>query len=481
MSDSLFGFTSSFIVPTIVSIAVGTTPITSGSNGRLFFDDAGVVGETNGAFWDKANSRIGFGTITPAYKVDVVGNIRSAIGTATTDNYTFVADITQSNNIAPGSFVSGGILITGTYTDNNTANNTVYNPFLNVSPTIAFGLTSGLSGSPRSFIRFSPIVSGAGKDISTATYVLNISPSFTNRNLSNVIGIYYNPSFTVGSNTNHRAIETVTGDVLFATTSGSLLVGTSILAGFKADINGTLRVQGQVNIQSASLLTISSVLTAYADVTFSVNGASGGYQGGYTFKSGAGGNAGNTALKISSPSTTISYVGIGNFTTADIGAGTGKLHIENTIATGRNAAIKLRVGFADIFNQLNGIQFDTIELGGGGAFLGSQRNTPVSGYGADLVVLTTLDTLGANAYTETARFIGRYNSFYVGTDKTLAVPSAKMQLESTTQGFLPPRMTTAQINAIASPAEGLQVYNTTISHMCVYQAGAWAKLSHSPM
>jgi hypothetical protein len=56
-----------------------------------------------------------------------------------------------------------------------------------------------------------------------------------------------------------------------------------------------------------------------------------------------------------------------------------------------------------------------------------------------------------------------------------------LELVSTTQGFLPPRMTNAQILAIATPANGLMVYNTTIDHLCVYQAGAWAKLNHSPM
>lgn len=59
--------------------------------------------------------------------------------------------------------------------------------------------------------------------------------------------------------------------------------------------------------------------------------------------------------------------------------------------------------------------------------------------------------------------------------------SAVLQADSTTKGFLPPRMTTTQINAIATPAEGLQVYNTTINHMCFYMNGAWAKLTHSPM
>lgn len=38
--------------------------------------------------------------------------------------------------------------------------------------------------------------------------------------------------------------------------------------------------------------------------------------------------------------------------------------------------------------------------------------------------------------------------------------SAKIQINSTTQGFLPPRMTNAQRLAIVSPAIGLVVYCT---------------------
>ena len=52
-------------------ITIGTTAITSGTNGRFLFDDAGVVSETNGAFWDKVNSRWGIGTITPQSKIDI--------------------------------------------------------------------------------------------------------------------------------------------------------------------------------------------------------------------------------------------------------------------------------------------------------------------------------------------------------------------------------------------------------------------------
>jgi hypothetical protein len=52
--------------------------------------------------------------------------------------------------------------------------------------------------------------------------------------------------------------------------------------------------------------------------------------------------------------------------------------------------------------------------------------------------------------------------------------SAILQLESTTRGFLPPRMTETQRNAIATPAAGLIVYNTTTNLMNFYNGTIWA-------
>jgi hypothetical protein len=55
--------------------------------------------------------------------------------------------------------------------------------------------------------------------------------------------------------------------------------------------------------------------------------------------------------------------------------------------------------------------------------------------------------------------------------------SALSQMNSTTKGFLPPRMTTAQKNAIGTPAEGLIVYDTTLSKLCVYTGAAWETIT----
>lgn len=57
------------------------------------------------------------------------------------------------------------------------------------------------------------------------------------------------------------------------------------------------------------------------------------------------------------------------------------------------------------------------------------------------------------------------------------VASAKLDISTTTQGFLPPRMTTTQKNAISSPAEGLIVYDLTLHKLCVYTGSAWETIT----
>jgi hypothetical protein len=61
-------------------------------------------------------------------------------------------------------------------------------------------------------------------------------------------------------------------------------------------------------------------------------------------------------------------------------------------------------------------------------------------------------------------------------DNTTGHTSALLTLTSTTKGFLPPRMTTTQRNAIASPAAGLMIYNTTTAKLNVYTT-AWEAIT----
>lgn len=63
-------------------------------------------------------------------------------------------------------------------------------------------------------------------------------------------------------------------------------------------------------------------------------------------------------------------------------------------------------------------------------------------------------------------------SFVMG-NAPLADSTAIIELRSTTKGFLPPRMTTTQRNAITAPAEGLTIYNITTKFLEVYDGSGW--------
>ena len=63
----------------------------------------------------------------------------------------------------------------------------------------------------------------------------------------------------------------------------------------------------------------------------------------------------------------------------------------------------------------------------------------------------------------------------MGVNSTGAVPatSAMLDVSSTTKGFLMPRMTTAQRIAIVSPATGLEVYDTSLSTVFIWNGTIW--------
>lgn len=105
---------------------------------------------------------------------------------------------------------------------------------------------------------------------------------------------------------------------------------------------------------------------------------------------------------------------------------------------------------------------------------------------------TFADTIFRNTYSLSAGQFGNIK-FFVGSAIALTLgngtrrgqvavgtqtidASAAFQVSSTTLGFLPPAMTTVQKNAIASPAKGLMVYDTTLDKLCVYTT-AWETIT----
>src|SRR2546423_10091938 len=61
----------------------------------------------------------------------------------------------------------------------------------------------------------------------------------------------------------------------------------------------------------------------------------------------------------------------------------------------------------------------------------------------------------------------------VGIGTSIPASSALLDLTSTSRGFLTPRMTTAQRNAISSPATGLLIYQTDGARGFYYYDAGW--------
>ena len=64
----------------------------------------------------------------------------------------------------------------------------------------------------------------------------------------------------------------------------------------------------------------------------------------------------------------------------------------------------------------------------------------------------------------------------INTDGSAPDNSAMLDVKSTLRGFLPPRMTTTQRNAISAPAEGLLIYNTDEKTLNIFYGTSWGLL-----
>ena len=66
----------------------------------------------------------------------------------------------------------------------------------------------------------------------------------------------------------------------------------------------------------------------------------------------------------------------------------------------------------------------------------------------------------------------------INTDGSNPDGSAILDLKSTTQGFLLPRMNTIQIKNISNPVAGLQVFNTDSSDFYGFNGNVWISNVH---
>lgn len=107
-----------------------------------------------------------------------------------------------------------------------------------------------------------------------------------------------------------------------------------------------------------------------------------------------------------------------------------------------------------------------------GAPNGLDFNIGVSGTANyDLVIQRIPTHINNFDGTEVARFTRANGNVLIGTSTDNA--SALLNISSTSKGFLPPRMTATQAEAIVSPAEGLMIYSTNGSGSTITSKGWW--------
>lgn len=114
---------------------------------------------------------------------------------------------------------------------------------------------------------------------------------------------------------------------------------------------------------------------------------------------------------------------------------------------------------------------------GSAAQLGFSANCNLDGTGTFVpnVILANDGGVGLSvAAAKTFQINGDSGSYSGGT-----TPSAVVQLVSTTQGFLPPVMTTTQRNAISSPVAGLEIYNSTTNEVEYYNGTIWSPIGNT--
>lgn len=349
-------------------ITIGTTAITSGTVGRVLFQGSGnVVQQSSSLFWDSTNNRLGIGTSTPSFTLDILGNVSSSnvgfkLRNSASNGYTEILCFNDGGTLADRMFMGVG------------------------------GTTTGDAFQNRGYFLAS----------------------------NNLEGI------------NFTATKPTTGDIRFFTGgvnerlrifgNGNIGINTTTDAGFKLDVNGTARVSGNTKIGNTVYNDANSQLIIGID-----------------------GNATRGAIANSG-----SYQ---DFIFVSTGIGSSDI---NSWSFGQ----RRDTYFGNTIGSFQIVGSYTNNSGAGSMVGGGFRVPLICNPNGDIIISGASNSINGN----------------VSVGSSTITASALLSVTSTTKGFLPPRMTTTQKNAIASPATGLMVYDTTLNLISVYNGTIWISL-----
>lgn len=93
-----------------------------------------------------------------------------------------------------------------------------------------------------------------------------------------------------------------------------------------------------------------------------------------------------------------------------------------------------------------------------------------------IFITISLLMVGRASFAQTLQLNKTGGTVAIGSDGQSVSPSAALDVKSTTQGVLLPRLTSAQRTAIGNPANGLLVFDTDTQTFWFRQNGAWVNL-----
>ena len=157
-------------------------------------------------------------------------------------------------------------------------------------------------------------------------------------------------------------------------------------------------------------------------------------------------------------------------------------------ANGYNALYSNSIGYFNTANGNSALYNNTIgnlnTANGANALISNITGSNNTALGRNADVATSAQTystvIGSEAIVSTDNTIklGRSTEDSVVIGQDGAVSSAKLAVASTTQGFLPPVMTTANRDSISSPTRGLMIYDSSVDKVSVYNGTIWKYLAY---
>jgi hypothetical protein len=457
--QSISSGTTNTVVKFTSSTVIGNSNIT----------DSGTLITLGSNTYVNGNLRAGIAT-DAGFRLDIAGSTRFQ-GTTASDTAPLGAEIATTGtgtNWTGTSFATGythTVGSTASLTDSSVAViGTTYRVGVTItgrtagSITIVYGGETFISGRTTSIIL-------ARQAITTAGLVVTPTSDFDGTVVFNINSVGNSSASITFSNSSGSVVTEMRNS-----TFNNLFIGTN--AGRKSTVLSNFNIQntfignscGQnnsngrfntfVGFECAFSNSAGDSLTAigtgalYANTTGSFNIAMG--QGALGSNTTGGLNTGLGQSALNANTTGGNNVGVGQASLSLNTTGS------NNIAIGVNAGRNIASGSA------NTITNTSIYIGENTrASSDNQTNQIVIGHSS--IGLGSNTTIIGNSSTVITAI---YGDILLGG--TTPITSALLAMTSTTEGFLPPRMTTTQKNAIATPATGLIVFDTTLGKLCVF-------------